>query len=147
MRKGFSLVECAIAAALLSIAALALLRGIPVATRVATENAQLLAADGVAWDAVWKTFNEKYDNITIGSNSVKLVEAAAPLLYAEGSEAELSLVVKEFDMGTEVDGKWKSYKMKSISANVTWGSQENRKSLSDYHEVFVYRSELGRVKK
>ncbi len=152
MRRGFSLVECAIAAALLSISALALLKGIPVATRIATENAQVLAADAVAWDAVWKTFNEDYDSIAVGSNTVNLVEAAAPVLYygdevAEENKTKLTLVVKEFSIWTEVDGKSSASKMKSIEADVSWGLEPDRKRLSDCHRVFVYRSELGRVKK
>ena len=147
MRKGFTLVECAVAGALLAALALVFLQGIGVATRIAEENARLLAADGVAWDAVWKTFNEDYDSIAVGSNTVWLSESAAPSLYVEGSKAELTIVVESFSMGTKVDGKWKSYPMKSITANVTWGPQGNRKSLQNYHTNFVYRSELGRVKK
>lgn len=152
MRRGFSLVECAIAAALLSISALALLKGIPVATRIATENAQLLAADAVAWDAVWKTFNEDYGDIAVGSNTVNLVEAAAPILYcgdevADEYKTKLTLVVKQFTMTTEVAGDLKPYSMKSIEADVEWGPKDARKRLSEYHHVFVYRSELGRVKK
>ena len=147
MRKGFTLVECVLAGALLSLLSIALLKGVAVATRIAEENAQLLAADGVAWDAVWKTFNEDYDSIAVGSNTVWLSESAAPSLYIEGSKAQLTIVVTNFTMGTKVDGKWKSYPMKSITANVTWGPQGNRKSLQNYHTNFVYRSELGRVKK
>ena len=147
MRRGFSLVECAIAAALLSISALALLKGIPVATRIATENAQILAADAVAWDAVWKTFNEDYDSIALGTSTpVKLSESAAPSLYIEGSEAELTIAVESFSMGTKIDGDWKFFPMKSISANVTWGPQGNRKSLQNYHTNFVYRADVRRGK-
>ena len=146
MRKGFTLVECAVAGALLATLALVFLQGIGVATRIAEENARLLAADGVAWDAVWKTFNEDYDSIAIGSNTVWLSESAAPSLYVEGSKAELMIVVESFSMGTKVDGDWKFFPMKSISANVTWGPQGSRKSLSDYHDVFVYRSDVRRGK-
>ena len=144
MRKGFTLVECAVAGALLAALALVFLQGIGVATRIAEENARLLAADGVAWDAVWKTFNEDYDSIAVGSNTVWLSESAAPSLYVEGSKAELTIVVESFSMGTKVDGKWKSYPMKSITANVTWGPQGNRKSLQNYHTNFVYRSDVRR---
>ena len=144
MRRGFSLVECAIAAALLSISALALLKGIPVATRIATENAQILAADAVAWDAVWKTFNEDYDSIALGTSTVKLSESAAPQLYVDGYQAELTVVVTNFNMGTKVGGEWKYSPMKSIAANVTWGPQGARKSLQNYHTNFVYRSDVRR---
>ena len=148
MRKGFTLVECVLAGALLSLLSIALLKGVAVATRIAEENAQLLAADGVAWDAVWKTFNEDYDSIALGTSSVKLSESAAPSLYfGDDCKAELVLVVTNFNMGTKVGGEWKYSPMKSIEADVTWGVKGNRKSLSSFHQVFVYRSDLGRVKK
>ena len=121
MRKGFTLVECAVAGALLAALALVFLQGIGVATRIAEENARLLAADGVAWDAVWKTFNEDYDSIAIGSNTVWLSESAAPQLYVEGYQAELTVVVTNFNMGTKVGGEWKYSPMKSIEADVAWG--------------------------
>ena len=147
MRKGFTLVECAVAGALLAALALVFLQGIGVATRIAEENARLLAADSVAWDAVWKTFNEDYDSIAVGSNTVWLSESAAPQLYVEGSKAQLTIVVTNFTMGTKVGGEWKYSPMKSIEADVAWGVKGNRKSLSNFHRVFVYRSDLGRVKK
>ena len=147
MRKGFTLVECVLAGTLLSLLSIALLKGVAVATRIAEENAQLLAADGVAWDAVWKTFNEDYDDIPVGSNTVWLSQSAAPQLYVEGYQAELTVVVTNFNMGTKVGGEWKYSPMKSIEADVAWGVKGNRKSLSSFHRVFVYRSDLGRVKK
>jgi prepilin-type N-terminal cleavage/methylation domain-containing protein len=63
MRKGFTLAECMVAGAVLCLLSLALLQGIPMVTRIANENAQLLAADSLAWDAAWKTFNVPYANL------------------------------------------------------------------------------------
>lgn len=137
MRKGFTLVECAVAGALLSLLSLALLGGVSVATRVANDNAQLLAADGVAFDAVWTVFNLNYGSIGLGTTKVELSEAAAPSLYYPdaGDRAFLTVVV------SAVPG----YDMKEISADVEWGPQGRRRRLSDFHETFsVRRSSLNR---
>lgn len=143
MRKGFTLLECTLAGALLSLLAVVFLEGISVATRISTENAQLLAADGVAWDAVWKKFNESYDNMSVGTRTETLVESAAPSLYAEGCEAKLTVQV------SAVSG---FPNLKCISADVEWGPERQvdgktaRRRLSDYHRVWVYRSSLKRSK-
>ena len=60
MRRGVTLAECMIASAVLGLLVLVLLSGVTVATRIADDNAQLLAAEAVAWDAAWKRFNEDY---------------------------------------------------------------------------------------
>ena len=137
MRKGFTLLECTLAGALLSLLAVVFLEGISVATRISTANAQLLAADGVAWDAVWKKFNEDYGNMNYGTRTETLVESAAPSLYAAGCEATLTVQV------SAVSG---FPNLKCISADVEWGPSERRRKLSDYHSVWVYRSSLERSK-
>ncbi len=137
------MLECTLAGALLSLLAVVFLEGISVATRISTENAQLLAADGVAWDAVWKKFNESYDNMSVGTRTETLVESAAPSLYAEGCEAKLTVQV------SAVPG---FPNLKCISADVEWGPERlvdgktARRRLSDYHRVWVYRSSLKRSK-
>lgn len=139
MRKGFTLVECAVAGALLSLLAVALLGGVCVATRVATENAQLLAADGIAFDAVWTTFNLDYDRIGVSSNRVELSESAAPSLYSPDDDSKAVLVVVVSAVPGFAD-------MKAISADVEWGPRNRRRRLSDFHDTFfVYRSSLGRT--
>ena len=135
MRKGFTLVECAVAGALLSLLALALLGGVSVVTRVANDNAQLLAADGVAFDAVWTVFNLDYGMIRTSTNAVVMSEAAAPSLYNPEKPAVLTVVV------SPVPG----YDMMDISADVEWGPPNRRRRLSDFHEAFsVSRSSLNR---
>ncbi len=142
MRKGFTLVECTLAGAILSVLAIAFFKGISVATHIATENAQLLAADGVAWDAVWKTFNEPYESIS--GVRCDLSKAIAPTLYAEDCPATLTVNVSTVTNFPH---------LKCISADVEWGPERMmdgkmaRRKLSDYHSVFVYRSEIRRTKK
>lgn len=133
------------AGAILSVSALALMQGVAVATRIARDNAQLLAADGVAWDAAWKTFNEDYDNIPLGQTEETLTEAAAPSLYAEGSEAVLTMCVSNMTLSAEIGGKDVFYVMKTIQADVEWGPSGRRRKLSNYHNIFLYRSDLRRV--
>ncbi len=145
MRRGFTLVECAVAGAILSVSALAFMQGVAVATHIARDNAQLLAADGVAWDAAWKTFNENFDNIPLGKTVETLTESAAPSLYLEDSEAVLTMNVTSMTLSSEVGGKDVFYVMKTIAADVEWGPPDRRKKLSDYHNVFLYRSDLRRV--
>ncbi len=146
LRGGFTLLECALAGALLCITSLALLGGVSVATRIADDNARLLAADAVAWDAVWTVFNESYGDIEVGTNTVRLAEAAAPSLYlGEDGMAELTVVVDELLMRTTVAGRASTYPMKCIRADVAWGPPGRRRSLSDFHHVFVYRSSLRRT--
>lgn len=133
MRRGFTLVECAVAGAVLSLLSLVLLCGVAVASRVANDNAQLLAADGVAFDAVWAVFNLGYDQIATGTNVVELSESAAPSLHDAVLTVNVAAVA-----GFE--------NMKSISADVEWGPPERRRRLSDFHDAFfVYRSSLGRT--
>ena len=137
MRKGFTLLECTLAGALLSLLAVVFLEGVSVATRISTANAQLLAADGVAWDAVWKKFNEDYGSLSCGTFDETLVESAAPSLYVAGSEAKLSVTVSALPGYPH---------LKCISADVEWGPGGRRRKLSEYHDVWVYRSNLERVK-
>ena len=48
MRRGVTLAECMVASAVLSLLALVLISGVTIATRIADDNAQLLAAEAVA---------------------------------------------------------------------------------------------------
>lgn len=138
MRKGFTLLECLLAGALLSLLAVAFLKGIGVTTRVAHENAQILAADGIVWDAVWKKFNEDFDSLRVRStpDEETLTQAAAPELYVENSPPVLSVRVSAVDGFPD---------LREISADLEWGPMGARKRYSDYQRAFVYRSSLGRT--
>ena len=138
MRKGFTLLECMLAGSLLCLLAVAFLKGIAVTSRIAHENAQVLAADGVVWDAIWKKFNEDYDNLRVkaAADEEELTEAAAPELYFADSPAILSVRVSAVVGYPE---------LREISADLVWGPASDRKRYSDYQPAFVYRSSLGRV--
>ncbi len=139
-RRGFTLVECMLAGALLALASLALFEGVGLSARIARENSQVLAADALAWDAVWKKFNEDYDMMRSQTDE-RLTEEAAPELHQAGSEAVLRVTV----VPVTVESGGVTVHLKSIEADVEWGAPGKRMRLSDWHRVFTYRSGLGRV--
>ena len=63
MRRGFTLVECMVAGAILVLVVTAFMRALTVINRVARENAQYLEADAIVWDAIAETFNRDYASI------------------------------------------------------------------------------------
>ena len=131
MRDGFTLLECTLAGALLCLPAVALLEGIGVTTRVARENAEMLSADAVAWDALWTAFNMDDRSLALATSERVLSEAAAPDLYHAAHPARLKLWV------SPVPG---FPSLKGITAAVEWAAAP-RKALTN----FVYRSSLRRV--
>jgi len=142
MRKGFTLVECMLASAILGFAATMLFQGVGVFSRIAHENAQLLVAEAIAWDAAWKRFNESYDNLTYEPASWKdLTEKAAPALYGYDESPKIKIEVQP--MAT---AGWRS-DMKVITVDVEWGSLAHRFKLSDAgRAVRICRGPLGRAR-
>lgn len=138
MRRGFTLVECMVAGAIFCLLSVAFLKGIGVTSRIAHENAQVLAADGIVWDAVWKKFNEDYDSLRVKSaaDEEELSKSAAPELYVEGSPPVLSVRVSAVRGYPD---------LREISADLEWGPASGRKRYSDFQSAFVYRSPLGRA--
>lgn len=147
MRRGFTLLECTLAGALLCLLSVALLKGVSVATRVARENAELLAADGIVWDALWTTFNGDYDSLeamaavtATASGGLELSEAAAPDLYNEDCKPLLKVWV------SSVPG---FPSLKSVTAALEWGVPTDARAGSDKRRYaltnFVYRSDVRRT--
>ena len=60
MRKGFTLVECMVAGAMLALVVTAFMKAISVINRVEHENAQYMEADAIVWDAIALNFNTNY---------------------------------------------------------------------------------------
>lgn len=143
MRRGFTLLECTLAGALLCILSVALLKGVGVATRVAHENAEILAADGIVWDALWTTFNGNYDDLEMmatDEKGLKLSEAAAPDLYNAEYQPLLKVSV------TSVPG---FASLKCVTAALEWGVPPGENPDSDKRRYgftnFVYRSDVRRT--
>ena len=143
MRRGFTLLECTLAGALLCLLSVALLKGVSVATRVARENAELLAADGIVWDALWTAFNGNYERLgkmATASGGLALSEAAAPDLYNEDFKPLLKVWV------SDVPG---FASLKSVTAALEWGVPTDASASSDKRRYaltnFVYRSDVRRT--
>ena len=142
-KRGFTLIEVMLAGAILTLLSLALFNGISVAARIAHENAELLSAEAVVWDAVWKRFNEDYSTSIRNAAANGWVEEtltsnAAPALAvygtASGAMPKLKLRVSSI-----------SETLCCIEGDLEWGPVNNRRTLSEVCPVFVYRGELGRV--
>ena len=136
-RRGATLVEVMLAGAIVTLLSLALFEGIAVASRIAHENAELLSAEAVAWDAVWKKFNEEYSTIVPGTTTETLSSNAAPaLVMSQYSAPVLTITVSTVENYST---------LRCIEGDVEWGPSAKRRRLSDSCPVFVYRGELGRV--
>ena len=142
-KRGVTLIEVMLAGAILTLLSLALFNGISVAARIAHENAELLSAEAVVWDAVWKRFNEDYstsirNSVANGWVEETLTSNAAPALAiygtASGAMPKLKLRVSSI-----------SETLCCIEGDLEWGPVNKRRTLSDICPVFVYRGELGRV--
>ena len=142
MRRGVTLAECMIASAILGLLALVLLSGVTIATRIASDNAQLLAAEAVAWDAAWKRFNEGYDRLVLNETTgwQNLSSNAAPVLGAFDTPAKLRI-----DVSAVAVADWQA-DLKVVTADVEWGPESRRRRLSDGgHAVQVWRGSMGRA--
>ena len=142
MRRGVTLAECMVASAVLGLLVLVLLSGVTVATRIADDNAQLLAAEAVAWDAAWKRFNEDYKDLVLNETTgwQNLSSNAAPVLGAYDTPAKLRV-----DVSAVAETGWLA-DLKVVSADVEWGPAARRRSLSGAgHAVQVWRGDMGRA--
>ena len=137
MRRGFTLVECMVAGAVFALMTLALFEGIIVATRIAHENADTLAAEAVVWDAVWKRFNENFDKLRSGTVEETLDESAAPQLAGYDTPPVLRVTVGPTD---ETGFCRSAADMVKISAGIEWGNHSARRTYTDA-KVIRSRSE------
>lgn len=64
MRKGFTLIECMIAGAVLVLVVTTFMMALSVINRVEHENAQFMEADAILWDALAREFNREYEDLS-----------------------------------------------------------------------------------
>ena len=148
-KRGVTLIEVMLAGAILTLLSLALFSGISVAARIAHENAELLSAEAVVWDAVWMKFNEDYSTIKSAIDNgwveVTLSSNAAPALSIYGAEIanrpKLRICVEP---GRDENGNVLETRCR-ISGDLEWGPAAKRRTLSDVCPISVDRGELGRV--
>lgn len=128
--------EVMLAGAIMTLLTLVTFEGIIFSTRIAHRNADLLAAEAVAWDAVWKKFNEDFDKMSTGTTTEILSESAAPQLTIYNQAPTLKMKITIPTSNTA---------LRCIEADVEWGPSNARRKLSDTQRTMVYRGELSRV--
>jgi len=143
-----------LASVVLLLASLATFEGIAFAARVAHADAELLAADAFAWDALWMRFHSKFaspsnaypaSNPLVEREGTDFPVAAVPALHYDGSPVVLYTIVTNAADGAGT----------IIETNVEWGPARARRILAartgntaraEGHIVRVYRSCMNRVK-
>lgn len=165
-RRGVTLVEVMLAGAIAVLATLSLLEAIIVSTKIAHENAELLAADALAWDTAWKWLNKKYEDLpsvaagqlystATSSNRIVLSKDDCPELAKAKTGGDPKVVVKVSlkKDATAVPRNGTSVEAKLIEVDVAWGPAGNRKSLNGLaetgtktfnHPVAVYKCAIDR---
>ena len=147
---GFTLIETMLAGSIILIVTLAMFEGIMLATRISRENAELLQAEGVAWDAVWTVFNEDYERLLdecnsktggVSVRSVTLSDEVAPILASYDTAPTLSVTLTK--VAVTVDSTTKNFV--SVEGDVIWGPSFNRRRLSSVQRTFVWRGPMSRV--
>ncbi len=141
MRRGATLVEVMLAGALATMLALACMEGVIVASRIAHENAQLLAAEAYAWDVAWKWLNKPYDELN-GSATPRFYPDAG---YSVVSSNDCPMLCKELNGGADAllyvrvtclagtsapQRHGASADVKLIEVNVEWGPPSGRRCLN-----------------
>lgn len=127
-QAGFTLVEVMVAGSVLALLVCALLEGVIVASRIARENSEALAADAFAFDLAWMKFNEDYMSLRLGTTTYNVSENVPVLSRWPNATAQTYVYTTN-----NVSGKF-------ISARVTWGPDNSR---SVQHTVL--RGPLTRV--
>ena len=81
MRSGMTLIEVILAGSIAVLMTLALLEGIIVSTKISHENAQLLAAEGYAWETAWRWLSKASNDLN-GSSTMMYYPDAAGVVIA-----------------------------------------------------------------
>lgn len=142
-RRGATLVEVMIAAALVALLTITVLECVSVAARIARDNAELLAADSFAHDLLWCRFNMKYSDLAPGTETGTVSsEKGKPKIYSVPTgwnrgdwcrDQPLSWGVRVSQLGAG----------KLIEADVEWTSSSNE---TRRRHLEVYRSEMNRTR-
>jgi hypothetical protein len=140
-RRGVTLVEVMLAGSIAVLLTLACLEGVVVATGIAHENAQLLAAEAYAWDTAWRWLNKPYDDLN-NSTTAKFYPDAGysvvssndcPMLCRElngGADARLYVRVALLSGSSSPSRHGSSQVVKRIDVNVEWGPASSRRRLN-----------------
>lgn len=140
-RGGATLVEVMLAGSIAALLTLCFLEGVIVSTKIAHENAQLLAAEAFAWDVAWRWLNKPYDDLSGSSAGQFYPEAgyetvssnACPMLCRElngGADARLYVRVRGLSGGDAPRRHGDGVAGKMIDVNVEWGPSADRRCLN-----------------
>ena len=162
-RRGVTLVEVMLAGSIAVLLTLACLEGVIVATGLAHESAQLLAAEAYAWDTAWRWLNKPYDELN-NSATAKFYPDAG---YSVVSSNECPMLCKELNGGADaklydrvqlLSGSaapvrhGDSAVVKRIDVDVEWGPLKSRRRLNSLSTsgksfsipVSVYKCQIDR---
>ena len=121
-KAGVTLVEVMLAGALTALVSLATLEGFIVAAKIAHENAEVLRADGVAFDLLWRKFYADYDNLpsTIGKPlENKQTDSTSSPYYRNSSTTSITNL-PSFTYNESVSN---CYGGKLLGVNLRYGSE------------------------
>ena len=162
-RRGVTLVEVMLAGSIAVLLTLACLEGVIVATGMAHESAQLLAAEAYAWDTAWRWLNKPYDDLN-NSTTAKFYPDAGfsivssndcPMLCRElngGADAKLYVRVQLLSGSTAPVRHGDPAAVKRIDVDVEWGPPTSRRRLNSLSTsgksfsipVSVYKCQIDR---
>ena len=138
-KAGVTLVEVMLAGALTALVSLATLEGFVVAAKIAHENAEVLRADGVAFDLLWRKFYADYDNLpsTVGKTlENKLTNSSTSPYYRNPSTTSITNL-PSFGYNESVSN---CYGGKLLGINLKYGSEGQYT-----HHLEVFRSDIPRT--
>ena len=141
MRRGATLVEVMLAGALATMLALACMEGVIVASRIAHENAQLLAAEAYAWDVAWKWLNKPYDELNNTATAAFYPSAAGETVSSNacpvlcralngGADAKVFVRVTFLTGASALRRHEADAEAKLIEVDVEWGPASDRRCLN-----------------
>ena len=162
-RRGVTLVEVMLAGSIAVLLTLACLEGVIVATGLAHESAQLLAAEAYAWDTAWRWLNKPYDELN-NSTTAKFYPDAGysvvssndcPMLCKElnaGADAKLYVRVQLLSGSEAPVRHGDSAAVKRIDVDVEWGPPTSRRRLNSLSTsgksfslpISVYKCQIDR---
>lgn len=138
-KAGVTLVEVMLAGALTALVSLATLEGFIVAAKIAHENAEVLRADGVAFDLLWRKFYADYDNLpsTVGKTlENKQTDSSTSPYYRNPSTTSITNL-PSFTYNESVSN---CYGGKLLGINLKYGSKGQYT-----RHLEVFRSDIPRT--
>ena len=138
-KSGVTLVEVMLAGALTALVSLATLEGFIVAAKIAHENAEVLRADGVAFDLLWRKFYADYDNLPSTVGKVledKQTDSSTSPYYRNPASTSITNL-PSFTYNESVSN---CYDGKLLGVNLKYGSAGQYT-----HHLEVFRSNIPRT--